>query len=249
MPDGNLSRMVRLATYDPALVEWVRNAALTMFDPQIAEEAGLSIPQVRNIRRKHGIPAHVSPDLWSPERDAVLTELYVRQGMAAKDAAKVMGVTEAAVRARAKKLEAKRDPAARSANVRPPPPPKRVRLVPKAADNDPPPRANAFKALEGTQPRPFLDRDAGGCRWPIDHESGPHCCNEPIGEGHPSYCAAHRRLSSGCPTRRVRVRAYSEKSQGIYLHLQQLNGLEDRPRTRENQSDAGSVPTLARILT
>lgn len=50
------------------------------------------------------------------------------------------------------------------------------------------------------------------------------------------------------PARNV-GKEYSRVMQGIYLHLQQLNGLEDRARTRENQSDAGSVPTLARILT
>ncbi|HEY9219522.1 MAG TPA: GcrA family cell cycle regulator [Phenylobacterium sp.] len=58
------------------------------------------------------------------------------------------------------------------------------------------PVSDAFRALSGTNPRPFIERDPGCCRWPIDGENGEFlCCNEPRVKDHPSYCWTHRKLA------------------------------------------------------
>jgi len=51
----------------------------------------------------------------------------------------------------------------------------------------------AFQPLEGTIPRPFLERRSGQCRWPIDGADGEFlsCC-EPSGIR--NYCDTHHAL-------------------------------------------------------
>lgn len=190
MADGNYVRVTRLGEYPEHLVSAVRSAAVSMFDPDIAESLGLSLCQVRNIRKKHDIPARVPPDRWTPDRDARLLDLYIVQGLQAKDVGKALGVSEGAIRARAKSLGVRRDPMIRRA--KPPPPPKPKKAAP------PPPPVNttpeaAFMALPRTMPVAFLARSSSGCRWPIDGaDDEPWCCNQPITAKHPSYCEAHR---------------------------------------------------------
>ena len=51
-------------------------------------------------------------------------------------------------------------------------------------------RAKAWDALEGSSPRPWEDRKAGECRWPIGE--GLSCC-EPATDHR--YCAEHAQMS------------------------------------------------------
>ena len=64
----------------------------------------------------------------------------------------------------------------------------------------------AFDPLEGSNPRHFLDRVSGQCRWPV----GPDklsCC-EPT-EGHVNYCPVHADRS------RSGIYAMNEKEQDV----------------------------------
>lgn len=59
----------------------------------------------------------------------------------------------------------------------------------------------AFQALEGTAPRPFLERRAGQCRWPIDGADGEFlaCCAP---SGVKGYCETHHALGHTASTRK-----------------------------------------------
>lgn len=54
------------------------------------------------------------------------------------------------------------------------------------------PLAKAFDALPGSAPRPWMERKATECRWPIGE--GLSCCLPKADE---RYCAEHKRLSAG----------------------------------------------------
>lgn len=60
----------------------------------------------------------------------------------------------------------------------------------------------AFKPLEGTEPRPFLDRRAGQCRWPIDGADGEFlaCCAP---SGVKNYCETHHALGHTASIRKA----------------------------------------------
>jgi hypothetical protein len=55
-------------------------------------------------------------------------------------------------------------------------------------------REAAFGALPGTEPRPWLSREAGECAFPVggDGEAVLSCCGP--AEGRSAYCAAHHRI-------------------------------------------------------
>ncbi len=60
----------------------------------------------------------------------------------------------------------------------------------------------AFQPLEGTQPRPFLERRAGQCRWPIDGADGEFlACCEPSGIR--NYCDTHHALGHTASIRKA----------------------------------------------
>lgn len=60
----------------------------------------------------------------------------------------------------------------------------------------------AFKPLEGTSPRPFLERTFGQCRWPIDGADGEFlaCCAKTDGG---KYCPTHHELGHTASTRKT----------------------------------------------
>lgn len=59
-----------------------------------------------------------------------------------------------------------------------------------------PPRREAFLPLAGSQPRPFVERPARGCRWPIGEEN-LSCCLQVEHDG--PYCPTHKALAYAVP--------------------------------------------------
>lgn len=155
--------------------------------------------------------SHLSPAPgWTPERFELLKTLW-RDGKSATQIAKRLGgVTRNAViskvhrsgleaRAQASKPARMARPAAAVAPSAPgtrkpasarTAPPSRPEGVPA-----PPPtpiRVDAFAPLEGSTPVPFLERAAGGCRWPVGAES--LSCSLPAAPNAP-YCAEHQAMA------------------------------------------------------
>lgn len=56
-----------------------------------------------------------------------------------------------------------------------------------------PERADAWKPLKGSHPRPFIDRPYSGCRWPVTVAGENLACCEKRMDAR--YCAPHARLS------------------------------------------------------
>ncbi len=90
---------------------------------------------------------------------------------------------------------------------------------------DRPPRAEpiglklAFKAIEGSQPRPWESRQPGECRWPIDGPNGEFlsCCRKTVDH---RYCAEHaatsvRKNASGNPKRKATVKELLRSLRGV----------------------------------
>lgn len=56
-----------------------------------------------------------------------------------------------------------------------------------------PPRADAWNALPGTDPRPVHDHREHECRWPVGDHPARFCCAPTAPES--VYCAAHRAMA------------------------------------------------------
>jgi hypothetical protein len=56
-----------------------------------------------------------------------------------------------------------------------------------------PAKASAFDALPGSTPRPFTERPAFGCKWPIGDEAWSCCLRSETGR----YCPTHEAMSRG----------------------------------------------------
>lgn len=71
----------------------------------------------------------------------------------------------------------------------------------------------AFQPLEGTQPRPFMQREPGQCRWPIDGPSS-ECLACGAHAGARNYCETHHRLAHPASARKSKgddlIRAFGK---------------------------------------
>ena len=156
---------------------------------------------------------------WTPERDEALKKLWL-SGMSAAQVARALdiGVSRNAVIGRIYRLQANGRLIARTnpsaprprrgmeATPRPPPQPKQHRAKPvlKVVGStvferppEPPPKAipprhDAFAPIPGYAARPWVERGADECKWPVGGTGADTlaCCAPVMETGRP-YCAEH----------------------------------------------------------
>lgn len=128
---------------------------------------------------------------WTPDTLRVARRLYLDEGLSASESAKRLGTTRSALIAKAHRMgwAAERDPALATANM--------VRggrvlssaLRPGLPPRAPPPRPGTLPTA--CRPKPWLERRAGECAFPVagDGEAVISCCAPSEGS---TYCPAHR---------------------------------------------------------
>jgi len=76
----------------------------------------------------------------------------------------------------------------------------------------------AFQALEGTEPRSFLERGVRQCRWPIDGAEGEFlACCAPTNGG--NYCSTHHALAHPAAAAGKRKPTESELMRSLRRHV------------------------------
>lgn len=133
---------------------------------------------------------------WTPDALRAARRLYLELGLSASESARRIGVTRSALIAKAHRMgwAEERHPALAAANslwANRWSAPARPRLEARG-DREPPALAPARGELPpGARPRPWMERRAGECAFPVAGESEAvmSCCAPSRGG---TYCPAHR---------------------------------------------------------
>jgi hypothetical protein len=193
---------------NPTNFNWSAEATQTLKDmwlthsrAEIAQFLGTSLQTVSSRGAWLKLPKKGQTTLWTdPDQVALLAELYANNVSVAEITERI-GYPYNTWMSKINKLKVKRKPLPPKPKALPKPRAKRAlkvtsqNLVFEAA-----PKSRernyltgpAWKPLEGSNPKPLMERKASQCVWPIGESL--FCC-EPIAGDRSSYCTTHKKLS------------------------------------------------------
>lgn len=157
----------------------------------IAERFGVGLRVVEYwIRRATAdgmIESRLRATRWSPDKEAELVRLW-GQGVGPTEISRRIKKTRSAIRDKVFALglpaHPKPERKAKAAVVEQP------KKAPK-----PKPTVTLWDKTEAS--RPFLERTAKECAWPLGERGSYHACCQPVRADGDSYCAHHRAIAGG----------------------------------------------------
>jgi hypothetical protein len=154
--------------------------------------------QVAGVIRRAGVKPKVEriPSIWNDETLALMHELYIVQGLTARETGERLGVTERAIIGRAYRAGWKRDPELCRNNLRKAERKDRAKSEPRQPRQPRKPRKvraapSPLDSILSPNARPWEEREPGQCGWPLGERGAYHSCCNPVEEKGARYCQPH----------------------------------------------------------